>query len=119
MVFEGNTEGNPMVFPVCASPGDVVIFTEGITRACRLFLPAFPILLATNLNLPGCSVPPLVDNAFPVLTATRRRSLFFNWVPAIDRNNLPSQRMSIFPDHVLQRFPEPELQNMLTAPGYI
>lgn len=61
----------------------------------------------------------VVDNAFPVLTATRRRSLFFNWVPAIDRNNLPSQRMSIFPDHVLQRFPEPELQNMLTAPGYI
>ena len=68
----------------------VVIFTEGITH-----------------------------NAFPVLTATRRRSLFFNWVPAIDRNNLPSQRMSIFPEHVLERFPEPELQDMLTAPGYI
>jgi hypothetical protein len=33
MVFEGNLEGNPMVVPVCASPGDVVIFTEGITRA--------------------------------------------------------------------------------------
>ena len=54
----------------------------------------------------------ITHNAFPVLTATRRRSLFFNWVPAIDRNNLPSQRMSIFPEHVLERFPEPALQDM-------
>jgi hypothetical protein len=74
---------------------------------------------ARNKPEPTWLFCPTSDNAFPVLTATRRRSLFFNWVPAIDRNNLPSQRMSIFPDHVLQRFPEPELQNMLTAPGYI
>jgi ectoine hydroxylase-related dioxygenase (phytanoyl-CoA dioxygenase family) len=43
--------------PVFASAGDVVIFTEGITH-----------------------------NAFPVLDNSRRRSLFFNWVPSIDRN---------------------------------
>ena len=43
--------------PVFAAPGDVVIFTEGITH-----------------------------NAFPVLDQSRRRSLFFNWVPSIDRD---------------------------------
>jgi hypothetical protein len=76
--------------PVFASAGDVVIFTEGITH-----------------------------NAYPVLDESRRRSLFFNWVPAIDRDNLPhrQQRMSIFPPHVLDRLADEEDQ--LTAPGYI
>ena len=48
---------NPLAEPVFAAPGDVVIFTEGITH-----------------------------NAFPVLDHSRRRSLFFNWVPSIDRD---------------------------------
>lgn len=48
---------NPLAEPVYAAPGDVVIFTEGLTH-----------------------------NAFPVLDNSRRRSLFFNWVPSIDRD---------------------------------
>ena len=40
--------------PVFAEAGDVVIFTEGVTH-----------------------------NAYPVLDDSRRRSLFFNWVPSI------------------------------------
>ena len=74
--------------PVFAEAGDVVIFTEGITH-----------------------------NAYPVLDNSRRRSLFFNWVPAIDRDNLPHMRMSIYPEHVLDRLADQADQ--LTAPGYI
>ena len=48
---------NALAEPVFAAPGDVVIFTEGLTH-----------------------------NAFPVLDNSRRRSLFFNWVPSIDRD---------------------------------
>ena len=43
--------------------------------------------------------------------------MFFNWVPAISSDNLPLQRMSIFPDHVLERLPDQA--DMLTASGYI
>ena len=56
-------------------------------------------------------------NAFPVQSATRRRSLFFNWVPAISSDNLPLHRMSIFPAHVLARLDDQ--RDMLTASGYI
>ena len=59
----------------------------------------------------------ITHNAYPVLDDSRRRSLFFNWVPAIDRDNLPHMRMSIYPDHVLTRLQDEEDQ--LTAPGYI
>ena len=59
----------------------------------------------------------ITHNAFPVRTATRRRSLFFNWVPAISSDNLPLQRMSIFPEHVLTRLADQ--RDMLTASGYI
>eukprot|EP01051_Picozoa_sp_SAG22_P004415 SAG22_NODE_236_length_14254_cov_3.426492_2_plen_85_part_00 len=44
---------NPMAVPVFASPGDVLVFTEGMTH-----------------------------NAFPVLNNSVRRSLFFNYSPA-------------------------------------
>lgn len=74
--------------PVFASPGDVVVFTEGITH-----------------------------NAYPVLDHSRRRSLFFNWVPSIDRDNLPHRRMSPYPGHVLQRLHDEAQQ--LTAAGWI
>jgi hypothetical protein len=38
-------------------------------------------------------------------------------VPAIDRDNLPAARMSIYPPHVLARLPDQAGQ--LTSPGYI
>ena len=71
---------------------------------------------------PALSCPPpliagITHNAYPVLDDSRRRSLFFNWVPAIDRDNLPHMRMSIYPDHVLERLADEADQ--LTAPGYI
>ena len=67
----------------------------------------------------SCPAPAsgVTHNAYPVLDDSRRRSLFFNWVPAIDRDNLPHMRMSIYPDHVLERLADEADQ--LTAPGYI
>jgi hypothetical protein len=59
----------------------------------------------------------ITHNAYPVLDDSRRRSLFFNWIPAVDRDNLPHMRMSIYPEHVLERLADEEDQ--LTAPGYI
>ena len=103
-----------MAIPVLAEPGDVSQ-SGGAGASQPIPSLADPRLLCQVVIF----TEGITHNAFPVLTATRRRSLFFNWVPAIDRNNLPSQRMSIFPEHVLERFPEPELQDMLTAPGYI
>ncbi len=79
---------NPMAVPVLAKPGDVIIFSEGMTH-----------------------------NAYPVSNTSIRRSIFFNYMPSIQRNNLPYQRMSIYPDHVLKRLPD--MAAMLTAPGYI
>ena len=53
-----------------------------------------------------------------MLDNSLRRSLFFNWVPSIDRDNLPAQyRMSPFPAHVLARLKDEERQ--LTAAGMI
>ena len=46
-----------------------------------------------------------------------RRSVFFNYSPAIDRDNLPGQRMSIYPDHVLERLADQ--RDILTVAGYI
>ena len=46
-----------------------------------------------------------------------RRSLFFNYSPALDRDNLPSQRMSIYPDHVLARLADQN--DLLTVAGYV
>ena len=84
----GDASKNPMAAPVLAAPGDVVIFSEGMTH-----------------------------NAYPVVNQSIRRSVFFNYMPAIGRNNLPDQRMSIYPDHVLERLSD--LADMLTSPGYI
>ena len=52
-----------------------------------------------------------------MLDDSRRRSLFFNWVPTIDRDNMPLHRMSIYPDHVLERLADESDQ--LSAAGYI
>ncbi|MDP6981505.1 MAG: phytanoyl-CoA dioxygenase family protein [Candidatus Latescibacteria bacterium] len=79
---------NPMAVPVFAAPGDVIIFSEGMTH-----------------------------NAFPVTDHSTRRSVFFCYMPAIGRNNLPDHRMSIYPDHVLERLPDQA--ELLTSPGYI
>ena len=79
---------NPMAVPVLAASGDVVIFSEGMTH-----------------------------NAFPVTNDSIRRSVFFNYMPAIGRNNLPGQRMSIYPDHVLERLSDQA--DIVTSPGYI
>ena len=84
----GDARENPMAVPVLAGPGDVVIFSEGMTH-----------------------------NAYPVTNDSIRRSIFFNYMPAIGRNNLPFQRMSIYPDHVLERLQDQV--DMLTSPGYI
>jgi ectoine hydroxylase-related dioxygenase (phytanoyl-CoA dioxygenase family) len=77
-----------MAVPVLAASGDVVIFSEGMTH-----------------------------NAFPVTNDSIRRSVFFNYMPAIGRNNLPGQRMSIYPDHVLERLSDQA--DIVTSPGYI
>jgi hypothetical protein len=79
---------NPMAVAVFASPGDVIIFTEGMTH-----------------------------NAYSVTSDTVRRSVFFCYMPSINRNNLPQQRMSMYPDHVLDRLSDKA--HLLTAPGYI
>ena len=79
---------NPMAVPVFAESGDVIIFTEGMTH-----------------------------NAFPVTDDSIRRSVFFSYMPAIGRNNLPDQRMSIYPDHVLERLSDQA--DLLSSPGYI
>ena len=79
---------NPMAVPVLAAPGDVVIFSEGMTH-----------------------------NAYPVTNRSIRRSVFFSYMPAIGRDNLPFQRMSIYPDHVLERLSDES--ELLTSPGYI
>ena len=79
---------NPMTVPVFAAPGDVIVFSEGMTH-----------------------------NAFPVTNDTIRRSVFFNYMPAIGRDNLPGQYMSIYPDHVLERLSDQA--DILSSPGYI
>ena len=79
---------NPIAVPVFTEPGDVIIFSEGMTH-----------------------------NAYPVTNRSVRRSVFFNYIPAIRANNLPQQRMSIYPDHVLHRLSD--LHDILTTPGYI
>ena len=79
---------NPMAVPVLAAPGDVVIFSEGMTH-----------------------------NAYSVTNDRIRRSVFFNYMPAIGRDNLPFQRMSIYPEHVLERLED--LIDLLASPGYI
>jgi ectoine hydroxylase-related dioxygenase (phytanoyl-CoA dioxygenase family) len=79
---------NPMAVPVLAAPGDVIIFSEGMTH-----------------------------NAFPVTNDSTRRSVFFCYMPAIGRNNLPDQRMSIYPDHVIERLHDQA--DIITSPGYI
>ena len=79
---------NPMAVAVFAGPGDVIIFTEGMTH-----------------------------NAYSVTSKTVRRSVFFCYMPSINRNNLPHQRMSMYPDHVLDRLSDKA--HLLSAPGYI
>ena len=79
---------NPMAIPVFAAPGDVIIFSEGMTH-----------------------------NAYPVTDQSIRRSVFFNYMPSMERNNLPDRRMSIYPDHVLERLGDQA--DILTSPGYI
>jgi len=79
---------NPMAVPVLAAPGDVVIFSEGMTH-----------------------------NAYPVTNTSIRRSVFFNYMPAIERDNIPDQRQSIYPDHVLERLSDQA--DILTSAGYI
>ena len=79
---------NPMAVPVFAASGDVIIFSEGMTH-----------------------------NAFPVTDDSIRRSVFFTYMPAIGRNNLPHQRMSMYPDHVLARLNDQT--ELLSSPGYI
>ena len=79
---------NPMAVPVFAAPGDVIVFSEGMTH-----------------------------NAFAVTKDIVRRSVFFNYMPAINRDNLPHQHMSMYPDHVLSRLED--CLHLLTSPGYI
>ncbi len=86
--FGTREEDNPMVVPVFAGPGDVIIFSEGMTHG-----------------------------AYPVTNNIVRRSVFFNYMPSINRDNLPKQRMSMYPDHVLQRLND--RAHLLTASGYI
>ena len=79
---------NPAAVPVLAAPGDVIIFSEGITH-----------------------------DAYPVTDDSTRRSVYFNYMPGIVRNNLPDQRMSIYPDHLLERLSDQ--LDILSTPGYM
>ena len=79
---------NPMAVPVFAAPGDVIIFSEG-----------------------------MMHGAYPVTYNIIRRSVYFCYMPSINRDNLTHQRMSMYPDHVLERLADEADQ--LTAPGYI
>ena len=79
---------NPHCVPVLAEPGDLVIFAEAMTH-----------------------------NAYPVTNDTIRRSVFFNYMPAIRVDHLPFQRMSQYPDHVLDRLSD--ASELLTLSGYI
>jgi hypothetical protein len=83
-----DASANPLAVAVLAAPGDVIIFSEGMTH-----------------------------NAFPVTDNSTRRSVFFSYMPAITRNNLPDHRMSIYPDHVLERLDDQ--LDILSTPGYI
>ena len=55
-----------MPVPVFAGPGDVVIFSEG-----------------------------MMHGAYPVTNKIIRRSVYFCYMPSINRDNLPQQRMSM------------------------
>ena len=59
----------------------------------------------------------MTHHAYPVTDDSVRRSVFFTYMPAIGRNNIPNQRMSIYPDHVLERLSDQA--ELLTSPGYI
>ena len=86
--FDNEAHKNPMAVPVLAAPGDVIIFSEGMTHS-----------------------------AFPVTDDSIRRSVFFTYMPAIGSSNLTDQRMSIYPDHVLERLSDQS--DLLTSAGYI
>ena len=86
--FGKTEEDNPMTVPVLAGPGDVIIFSEGMTHG-----------------------------AYPVTNNSVRRSVFFCYMPSINQDNLPQQRMSMYPEHVLERLSD--RAHLLTAPGYI
>ncbi len=79
---------NPMAVPVLAGPGDVVIFSEGMTHG-----------------------------SYAVTGNTVRQSVYFCYMPSITQDNLPHQRMSMYPDHVLDRLSD--MSHILTSPGYI
>ncbi len=83
-----DARNNPMAVSVFAAPGDVIIFSEGMTH-----------------------------DAFPVTDDSTRRSVYFNYMPGLVRNNLPDQRMSIYLDHVLERLSDQ--LDILSSPGYI
>jgi hypothetical protein len=74
--------------PVLAGPGDVVIFSEGMTHG-----------------------------SYAVTGNTVRQSVYFCYMPSITQDNLPHQRMSMYPDHVLDRLSD--MSHILTSPGYI
>ena len=86
--FGKTEEENPMTVPVLAGPGDVIIFSEGMTHG-----------------------------AYPVTNKSVRRSVYFCYMPSINQDNLPKQRMSMYPAHVLTRLSD--TADLLTAPGYI
>ena len=73
-----------------------------------------------NANIGSSSVLeilPLHVEAYPVTKDSLRRSVFFNYSPALERDNLPGQRMSIYPDHVLERLRDQG--DILTLAGYV
>ena len=58
----------------------------------------------------------LNHNTFMVTDDSIRHSVFFYYYPAIDRDNLPGQRMSIYLDHVLERLADQ--RDILTVTGH-
>ncbi len=77
-----------MAVPVLAGSGDVIILSEGMTHG-----------------------------AYPAPNDTVRRSVYFRYMPSINHENLPQQRMPVYPNRVLQRLSD--RVHPLTAPGYI
>ena len=93
-----------------------MIFSEGITHA------AFSITNdSRRRSVRHRGTSPSLGWSFAVAASLTVHlatpQLFFNWVPTIDRDNMPLHRMSIYPDHVLERLADESDQ--LSAAGYI
>ena len=94
-----------------------VIFSEGITHAAFSITNDSRRRSVRHRDTPSLGLASLAPVAASLTVHLATPQLFFNWVPTIDRDNMPLHRMSIYPDHVLERLADESDQ--LSAAGYI